>query len=78
MANVVQPIVRVLRVIEYIGTRDWVDKQIENRSLKGSSSRFLKGDGTITEAIIGETAEVLRSFNEQFCESRSQQKEDNK
>jgi hypothetical protein len=48
---------RVLRIIEYSGTREWVDKQIANRSVKGT--RVVVNGGTLREAIIGDVPELL-------------------
>ena len=75
MAKLANPIVRVLRVIEYIGERDWVDNCITKRQLKVS---YTCDRGSISEAILGDTREILEKASEQFCESRSQNKEDNK
>lgn len=48
---------RILRVIEYVGTPEFIRDAIDKRSVKGR--RDVPGKGYITEAILGETAEVL-------------------
>jgi len=48
---------RVLRVLEYVGTPEWVAKSLDHRAVKG---RSVFADGSmISEAIIGETPELL-------------------
>lgn len=49
--------VRVLRLLEYVGTPEWVNKCIEGRAVKGR--RVISGDNFIQEAIIGETPELF-------------------
>ena len=49
---------RILRIIEYVGEREWVDEQIAKRAVKGTY-HIPTGRGVIREAIIGETAEVV-------------------
>lgn len=49
---------RVLRIIEYVGEREWVDEQITKRQVKGTHW-IPNGRGVIREAIIGDTAEVV-------------------
>lgn len=49
---------RILRIIEYVGEREWVDEQIAKRGVKGTY-HVPNGRGVIREAIIGETAEVV-------------------
>jgi hypothetical protein len=61
-------IVRRLRLIEYIGTEDFVNRQIENRQLKGTK---VLGDGSIREALLGDTNEILLDAEiEQIINSR--------
>lgn len=50
---------RLLRVIEYTGTSEFIRNSINRRSVKGHLD---VRDGVIREALIGETAEVLNSF----------------
>lgn len=52
--------VRVLRVLEYEGPRDWVENTLANNAVKGEK-RFHKGGElyVIRESIIGETPAVL-------------------
>jgi hypothetical protein len=48
--------VRILRIIEYEGSRKWVDLQIASRHMKGTWSC---DNGVIREAIIGEVPTLL-------------------
>jgi hypothetical protein len=48
---------RILRVIEYVGDRDWIDEQIAKRGVKGSFVLPNKR-GLIREAILGDVAEL--------------------
>jgi len=50
--------VRVLRVLEYEGPRDWVESCIANRSVKGI--RRIGVASIIRESVIGETPVVLQ------------------
>jgi len=47
---------RVLRVLEYVGTPEWIARTLDLRNIKGR--KYVK-DGQISEAIIGETPELL-------------------
>lgn len=51
-------IVRVLRVIEYVGEREWVERTIE-RSIHGTMKC---GQGEIRAAVVGAFPEVLRDL----------------
>ena len=52
--------VRILRVLEYEGPREWVEAAIKGRSVKGFKSfNWLYDLCTIREAIIGEVPEIL-------------------
>lgn len=48
---------RILRVLEYVGDREWIDEQIAKRGIKGSFVLPNKR-GLIREAIIGDVAEL--------------------
>lgn len=50
--------VRVVRLIEYIGTREWVEHSLNNRGVKGT--RIVTGGCMIREAILGEFPEVMK------------------
>lgn len=52
---------RVLRILEYVGDRDWVDDQIAKRQVKGSYV-IPNGRGVVREAIIGDTVELLTTI----------------
>lgn len=69
--------IRVLRVLEYVGSRSFVERCLERRTVKG---RYYTGitrlDGPsdyIQEAILGETAEVLTPYTEPTCECDPEQ-----
>ena len=49
-------IVRRLRILEYVGTEDFVNECIERRYVKG---RWSTQDGSISEVLLGETNELL-------------------
>ncbi len=56
--------VRVLRLLEYVGTRAWVEKSLELRTVKGTY-RITEGPhkgSFIQEGILGEFAEVLETL----------------
>ena len=49
-------LVRRLRVLEYVGSEEWVNAQINSRSVRG---RLAASNGSISEAWIGDTNELL-------------------
>lgn len=49
-------IVRRLRVLEMVGTEEFVNACIERRTVKGS---HVTPNGSIREAILGDTNEIL-------------------
>ena len=49
---------RVLRILEYIGTRQFVDYAIADGQVKGIK-RIPVLEGEIREAVLGETAELI-------------------
>jgi hypothetical protein len=53
-------IVRVLRIVEYVGPRDLVEDQIA-RSIHGTRHCGLHGQIRITAATIGEFPEILKT-----------------
>ena len=61
--------VRILRVLEYEGDRDWVESSLAARSVKGvievSGAGQHYSRGIIREAIIGETPVILESKEEE-------------
>lgn len=57
-------IVRILRVIEYVGPREWVDEQIDRRGVKGTFKLPNKPNCQIREAILGETPELWMEAEE--------------
>jgi len=50
---------RFLRVLEYVGTREALDRAREARFVKGCSPAGLHGGLRIFEAILGETSQPL-------------------
>ena len=50
-------IVRVLRLLEYVGERDWVEHTISNNGVKGE--RKCGGANVIREATIGQFPEIV-------------------
>lgn len=61
-------IVRILRVLEYVGPRDVLAKQLEQNAIKG----FAKfGPTTIREAFISNYPEILESKYDPSTDSDS-------
>lgn len=48
---------RILRVLEYTGTDEWLTATLEHRAVKGS--RTISGQGIIREAMLGEISYYL-------------------
>ncbi len=63
---------RFLRILEYVGTREFIDRHIQNRGVKGSSPRLWDGEeGRITEAFVGELpTELLEGYLLQGSEAK--------
>lgn len=61
----IQDIVRVLRVVEYSGPRDWVEKTIAN-SIHGTRdcTSYMGQKATIKAATIGTFPEILEKNQE--------------
>ena len=55
-----QDIVRVLRIVEYVGPRDWVEETVR-RSLNYRYGRDAKGKWSITAATITQFPEILEA-----------------
>lgn len=51
------PICRILRVIEYVGTPEFIRDAINKRSVKGRME--LRSGNVIQEAIIGDVYEIF-------------------
>ncbi len=49
--------VRVIRVLEYVGPRSWVESTLENNAVKGI--KVLGNGATIREAILGDFPEIV-------------------
>jgi hypothetical protein len=54
--------VRVIRVLEYVGTRRFVESSLEERGVKGT--KLFGGDCFIREAFLGEFPEVVEEEKE--------------
>lgn len=48
--------VRVIRVLEYTGGREWVESTLERRHVKGT---WTCANGMIREAVVGDFPEVV-------------------
>lgn len=59
-----QDIVRVLRVIEYVGPRDWVERTLE-KSIHGTLR--ISEVTTISAVTVGEFAELLSKVDIKMC-----------
>lgn len=58
--------VRVLRIIEYTGPREWVERQIASRGVKGTCAMpFVPKGCSIREAVLGDTMELLPVLEEE-------------
>lgn len=55
--RVAKPLKRVLRVLEYTGTDEWLTETLNRRAIKGTV--VYSGFGIIREAVIGEIAHYL-------------------
>lgn len=51
-----EDIVRVLKIVEYVGPRSWIEKTLEH-SIQGTIN--ISPSGTIKTAIIGSYPEIL-------------------
>lgn len=63
-------IVRILRILEYEGPRDWVEKSLNNRGVKGGQR--VGNFAIIREAIVGNFFTLVKgekeeSYFEYFC-----------
>jgi hypothetical protein len=56
-------IVRVLRVLEYVGPRRWVAETLARNSVKGT--KIISEDCFISEAVIGDYPEILKVKEEE-------------
>ena len=52
---------RVLRILEYEGDEGFIKFHLENRGVKGTREfKGGTGKGLIREAVLGDTAEIIR------------------
>jgi len=55
--------VRVIRVLEYVGDRKWVEAVLEQRAIKGTKN--IENGGIIREAILGDFPEIVEEQKEE-------------
>lgn len=62
MAQKPEDVVRVIRIIEYVGPRDWMEKQLAQNSIKIIMTGYTKeGDAwSIREATLNQFPEVIK------------------
>jgi hypothetical protein len=51
--------VRVLRILEYVGTREWVEKTLENNSVPLNGTKIVGTEGVIKSAIVSDFPEKI-------------------
>jgi hypothetical protein len=51
------PTISVIRVLQFIGTADWVQATLARRAVKGSHA--VPGGGVIREALLGDPFELI-------------------
>jgi len=56
--------VRVIRVLEYVGDRKWVEAVLEQRAIKGTKN--IENGGIIREAILGDFPEIVEQIKDAF------------
>ena len=54
--------IRVIRVLEYVGERKWVEALLAQRGIKGT--RVIENGGIIREAIVGDFPEIVEEETE--------------
>jgi hypothetical protein len=52
-------IVRVLRILEYVGPRDWVETTLNNNAVPTNGERRIDKNRVIRSAILGSYPEIL-------------------
>lgn len=55
--------VRVIRVLEYEGSREWVEYSLSQRGVKGI--KVMDNGGTIREAIVGDFPAIVEEVKEE-------------
>ena len=61
--------VRVLRILEYVGDRKWVEETLAKGSVPTNGQRSIGTAGVIKSAILGEFPEILESKEERVDET---------
>jgi hypothetical protein len=56
-------IVRVLRILEYVGPREWVESTLQKTGVPANGCREVDKDKVIRSAIIGQYPEILEKAN---------------
>ena len=63
--NKPKEIVEVFRLLRYVGPKDWVDKQIANRAVKGTHIIGQTSDKTyIEESVLGDYKQIVLNRKE--------------
>jgi hypothetical protein len=52
-------IVRVLRILEYTGPREWVERTLEQGAVPANGQHTLPNGSVVRSAIIGQYPEIL-------------------
>jgi hypothetical protein len=56
-------VVRVLRILEYVGPREWVEQTLSQGSVPARGQYGIGHGWTIRSAILGEFPEILENNN---------------
>lgn len=64
-----QEIVRIIRVMEYVGTRSWVEKTLNGGAVPANGVHVIDGVGEIRSATLGQFPEVLKEKEGSDAES---------
>jgi len=54
-----EDIVRVIRILEYVGPRSWVETTLERAAVPLNGQRCVDKDKVIRSAMLGDFAEIL-------------------
>jgi hypothetical protein len=57
-------IVRVLRILEYVGDREWVETTLMRTAVPANGEHRINNVCTIRSAIIGQYPEILETKSE--------------
>lgn len=70
----VQKTYRMLRVLEYTGSLNFINAAMEKRGVKGTQSFFGNPLGTIREAILGDTVELIEDYGKDYEQVTGEEK----